>query len=172
MAIPNPVCSACPLTKASSTGWGSIIPEWSPLPPVLRRRPPGLIVGGNIGKNKITPNDQAESDYIQCFNALYDYVDYFVVNVSSPNTPGLRELQEKEPLQRLLENLMAERSKRSIARPIFLKIAPDLTDEQLNDIVELVQAAGIDGVIATNTTISREGLSTPAEEVEQWERAD
>ncbi len=133
----------------------------------LRRRPPGLIVGGNIGKNKITPNDQAESDYIQCFNALYDYVDYFVVNVSSPNTPGLRELQEKEPLQRLLETLMAERSKRSIARPIFLKIAPDLTDEQLDDIVELVQAAGIDGVIATNTTISREGLSTPAEEVEQ-----
>ena len=110
----------------------------------LRRRPPGLIVGGNIGKNKITPNDQAESDYIQCFNALYDYVDYFVVNVSSPNTPGLRELQEKEPLQRLLEILMAERSKRSSARPIFLKIAPDLTDEQLDDIVELVQAAGID----------------------------
>ena len=88
------------------------------------------------------------------------------MSISSPNTPGLRELQEKEPLQRLLETLMAERSNRSIARPTFLKIAPDLTNEQLDDIVELVQAAGIAGVIATNTTISREGLSTPAEEVE------
>ena len=133
----------------------------------LVRRPKGLVVGGNIGKNKITPNDKAEEDYLACVDALHAHVDYFVVNVSSPNTPGLRELQEKEPLQRLLETLMAERSKRSIARPIFLKIAPDLTDEQLDDIVELVQAAGIAGVIATNTTISREGLSTPAEEVEQ-----
>lgn len=132
----------------------------------LRRRPPGLIVGGNIGKNKITPNERAESDYVQCFNALYDDVDYFVVNVSSPNTPGLRELQEKEPLQKLLETLMRERSKRSIERPIFLKIAPDLTNNQLDDIVELVQAAGIAGVIATNTTISRKGLKTPAEKVE------
>ena len=133
----------------------------------LVRRPEGLVVGGNIGKNKITPNDRAVEDYLACVDAMHAHADYFVVNVSSPNTPGLRELQEKEPLQRLLETLMAERSKRSIARPIFLKIAPDLTDEQLDDIVELVQAAGIDGVIATNTTISREGLSTPAEEVEQ-----
>ncbi|MGB2135157.1 MAG: quinone-dependent dihydroorotate dehydrogenase, partial [Flavobacteriales bacterium] len=133
----------------------------------LRRNKGRVLIGGNIGKNKVTPNDQAVSDYCSCFEALFELVDYFVVNVSSPNTPGLRELQEKEPLQRLLETLMAERSKRSIARPIFLKIAPDLTDEQLDDIVELVQAAGIDGVIATNTTISREGLSTPTEEVEQ-----
>lgn len=133
----------------------------------LRRRPDGLIVGGNIGKNKITPNAEAESDYVKCFNALYDYVDYFVVNVSSPNTPGLRELQEKEPLQRLLETLMAENGRRDVQRPIFLKIAPDLTDDQLDDIVDLVQAAGIAGVIATNTTISREGLKTPASDVER-----
>lgn len=133
----------------------------------LRRRPAGLIVGGNIGKNKITPNDQAESDYVKCFDALYDYVDYFVVNVSSPNTPGLRELQEKEPLQRLLETLMSESHKRPIQRPIFLKIAPDLTNDQLDDIVDLVQAAGIAGVIATNTTISREGLKMPKAEVER-----
>ncbi len=133
----------------------------------LRKRPSGLIVGGNIGKNKITPNEKAESDYVQCFNALYDHVDYFVVNVSSPNTPGLRELQEKEPLQRLLETLMKECLNRPVERPIFLKIAPDLTNDQLDDIVELVQETGIAGVIATNTTISRAGLRTSAEEVEQ-----
>lgn len=132
----------------------------------LRHRPSGLIVGGNIGKNKLTPNEHATSDYLKCFNALFDNVDYFVVNVSSPNTPGLRELQEKEPLKHLLQALEAENQKRSTQRPIFLKIAPDLTDEQLDDIVELVEEAGIAGVIATNTTISREGLRTPAEEVE------
>lgn len=133
----------------------------------LQSRPPGLIVGGNIGKNKITPNEQAESDYVQSFNALYDHVDYFVVNVSSPNTPGLRELQEREPLQRLLETLMREQSKHSVGRPIFLKIAPDLTNAQLDDIIDLVQTTGIAGIIATNTTISRDGLITSAAEIKQ-----
>jgi len=118
----------------------------------------GLIIGGNIGKNKITPNEEAVNDYIKCFDRLFDVVDYFVVNVSSPNTPGLRELQEKEPLLHLLNTLQQRNSKNGISRPILLKIAPDLTNEQLDDIVEIVQTAGIAGVIATNTTISREGL--------------
>jgi len=118
----------------------------------------GIIIGGNIGKNKVTPNDEAVNDYIKCFDRLFDLVDYFVVNVSSPNTPGLRELQEKEPLMNLLSTLQQRNSKNGISRPILLKIAPDLTDTQLDDIVEIVQQSGIAGVIATNTTIGREGL--------------
>jgi dihydroorotate dehydrogenase len=117
-----------------------------------------LIIGGNIGKNKITPNEEATSDYIKCFDRLFDVVDYFVVNVSSPNTPGLRALQEKEPLMQLLNALQQRNSKNGISRPILLKIAPDLTNEQLDDIVEIVQQTRIAGIIATNTTISREGL--------------
>ncbi|QEC75946.1 quinone-dependent dihydroorotate dehydrogenase [Mucilaginibacter ginsenosidivorax] len=121
-----------------------------------------LIIGGNIGKNKVTPNEDAVSDYIKCFDRLFDVVDYFVVNVSSPNTPGLRELQEKEPLMNLLNTLQQRNSKNGISRPILLKIAPDLTDSQLDDIVEIVQQTGIAGLIATNTTISRENLNSPA----------
>jgi len=118
----------------------------------------GLIIGGNIGKNKVTPNEEAVSDYIKCFDALFDVVDYFVVNVSSPNTPGLRELQEKEPLKNILNTLQQRNSKNNISRPILLKIAPDLTNAQLDDIVEIVTETGIAGIIATNTTLSREGL--------------
>jgi dihydroorotate dehydrogenase len=121
----------------------------------------GLIIGGNIGKNKVTPNEEAVNDYIKCFDRLFDVVDYFVVNVSSPNTPGLRELQEKEPLLHLLNTLQQRNSKNGISRPILLKIAPDLTNEQLDDIVEIVQTVGIAGLIATNTTISRDGLASP-----------
>ena len=132
----------------------------------LKRRPKGLIVGGNIGKNKVTPNDEADEDYMACFQALHPHVDYFVVNVSSPNTPGLRDLQAKEPLAKLLRSLMSENRLQEQERPIFLKIAPDLTDEQLDDIVELVSETGIAGVIATNTTISRAGLKTNANDVE------
>lgn len=121
----------------------------------------GVIVGGNIGKNKATPNEDAVSDYIKCFDRLFDVVDYFVVNVSSPNTPGLRELQEKEPLMQLLNTLQQRNSKNGASRPILLKIAPDLTNEQLDDIVEIVTESKIAGVIATNTTISREGLTSP-----------
>jgi dihydroorotate dehydrogenase len=119
-----------------------------------------LIIGGNIGKNKVTPNEEATSDYIKCFDRLFDVVDYFVVNVSSPNTPGLRALQEKEPLMQLLNALQQRNSKNGVSRPILLKIAPDLTDEQLDDIVEIVQQTGIAGIIATNTTISRDGLTS------------
>lgn len=122
----------------------------------------GVIIGGNIGKNKVTPNEEAVNDYIYCFHALYDYVDYFVVNVSSPNTPGLRDLQEKEPLMRLLNTLQQLNTEKPKAKPILLKIAPDLTDTQLDDIVDIVVATKIAGVIATNTTISREGLQSDA----------
>ncbi|MDN3582154.1 quinone-dependent dihydroorotate dehydrogenase [Mucilaginibacter flavus] len=120
-----------------------------------------LIIGGNIGKNKVTANEDAVSDYIKCFDRLFDVVDYFVVNVSSPNTPGLRELQEKEPLMNLLNTLQQRNSKNGISRPILLKIAPDLTDSQLDDIVDIVQQTKIAGLIATNTTISRADLSSP-----------
>ncbi len=120
----------------------------------------GVIIGGNIGKNKVTPNEQAVDDYIYCFHALYDYVDYFVVNVSSPNTPGLRDLQEKEPLMHILNTLQSLNNEKSNAKPILLKIAPDLTDSQLDDIVDIVNETKIAGLIATNTTISREGLKS------------
>lgn len=118
----------------------------------------GLIIGGNIGKNKLTPNEDAVSDYIKCFDRLFDVVDYFVVNVSSPNTPGLRELQEKEPLKHILNTLQQRNNKNQISRPILLKIAPDLTNSQLDDIIEIVMETKIAGLIATNTTISRDDL--------------
>jgi dihydroorotate dehydrogenase len=118
----------------------------------------GLIIGGNIGKNKKTPNEDAVNDYIKCFDRLFDVVDYFVVNVSSPNTPGLRELQEKEPLKNILNALQQRNMKDGVSRPILLKIAPDLTNSQLDDIIEIVSETKITGVIATNTTLSRENL--------------
>lgn len=127
----------------------------------LKNRPKDLIVGGNIGKNKVTPNENATDDYVACFNGLFPYVDYFVVNVSSPNTPNLRELQEKEPLTQLLNTLMELNKAKDTPKPILLKIAPDLTDSQLDDIIDIVQTTGIAGLIATNTTISRDGLKTP-----------
>jgi dihydroorotate dehydrogenase len=126
----------------------------------LKNRPKNLIVGGNIGKNKRTPNEEAENDYLKSFEAMYPYVDYFVVNVSSPNTPNLRELQDKEPLTRLLVLLVNRRGELTEKKPILLKIAPDLTNEQLDDIIDIVKETSIDGVIATNTTIDRVGLST------------
>lgn len=118
----------------------------------------GLIIGGNIGKNKDTPNENAVNDYVICFNTLFNVVDYFVVNVSSPNTPNLRALQEKEPLKHILNTLQNLNLKKQAPKPILLKIAPDLTTQQLDDIVEIVQETKIAGVIATNTTISRDGL--------------
>ncbi|NNC44448.1 MAG: quinone-dependent dihydroorotate dehydrogenase [Winogradskyella sp.] len=120
----------------------------------------GVLIGGNIGKNKVTPNENAVEDYKLCFNALFAVVDYFVVNVSSPNTPNLRALQDKEPLTKLLLVLKEENSKKQSPKPILLKIAPDLTNEQLIDIIEIVATTKIDGVIATNTTISRDGLTS------------
>jgi dihydroorotate dehydrogenase len=122
----------------------------------------GVLIGGNIGKNKLTPNEEATSDYEICFDALYDYVDYFVVNVSSPNTPNLRALQDKEPLTQLLQTLQNKNLAKPKQKPVLLKIAPDLTDEQLLDIIDIVNETKIAGVIATNTTISREGLQSEA----------
>jgi len=125
----------------------------------LRAKKSNVIIGGNIGKNKLTPNEKADEDYVKAFNTLYNYVDYFVVNVSSPNTPNLRELQDKEPLTKLLTKLKKLNSQKGSQKPILLKIAPDLTNEQLDDIIDIVKMTRIDGLVATNTTISREGLS-------------
>lgn len=119
-----------------------------------------ILIGGNIGKNKVTPNEKAVDDYIYCFHALFDYVDYFVVNVSSPNTPNLRALQDKEPLTKLLSTLNVLNKEKSTPKPILLKIAPDLTNAQLDDIIDIVISTKIDGVIATNTTLSRDGLQS------------
>ena len=126
----------------------------------LRRKKTKLIIGGNIGKNKLTPNEDAVSDYEICFEKLFPYVDYFAVNVSSPNTPGLRDLQEKVPLTALLNRLQELNSAKDKRKPILLKIAPDLTNAQLDDIITIVADTKIDGVIATNTTIDRNGLKT------------
>lgn len=131
------------------------------------RKDATLIIGGNIGKNKVTPNEEAVNDYVIGFNELFDVVDYFVVNVSSPNTPNLRELQEKEPLTNLLNTLQQLNLKKTKPKPILLKIAPDLTNTQLDDIIDIVKSTNIAGVIATNTTISREGLSYDKSEIEK-----
>jgi dihydroorotate dehydrogenase len=137
-----------------------------------RARPTApLIIGGNIGKNKVTPNEEAWKDYETCFRALYPYVDYFVVNVSSPNTPGLRELQEKSALRRILTHLQTANNQLATQtgirpRPLLLKIAPDLNHEQLDDVIALALEIQLDGLVATNTTISRPGLVTPSDRVE------
>ncbi|HET7899261.1 MAG TPA: quinone-dependent dihydroorotate dehydrogenase, partial [Flavisolibacter sp.] len=127
--------------------------------------PSSLLIGGNIGKNKTTPNGEAWKDYEICFRALHPYVDFFVVNVSSPNTPGLRELQEKEALKRILTYLQTLNRTFTVQRPILLKIAPDLTWEQIDDVIDLAKEINLDGLVATNTTISREGLTTDTKEV-------
>lgn len=132
----------------------------------LKKKRSAVIVGGNIGKNKVTPNEKAMEDYTFSFEVLYPYVDYFVINVSSPNTPGLRELQEKDPLRKLLTDVITLSRNKSTYKPVLLKIAPDLTLTQLDDIVGILRETKTDGVIATNTTISREGLTTPREQVE------
>jgi dihydroorotate dehydrogenase len=154
----------------------------------LRSRKTKLIIGGNIGKNKLTPNENALDDYLKCFDELHDTVDYFVVNVSSPNTPGLRDLQEKEPLKKILSALKVRSQELGIKnqksenptsytlhhtsfynqpKPILLKIAPDLTNSQLDDIVEIILETGIAGVIATNTTISRDNLATDEAQIKK-----
>ena len=131
----------------------------------LSKRRERIIIGGNIGKNKDTPNENAGDDYEKSFLELYNEVDYFVVNVSSPNTPGLRALQDKEPLMQLLNRLQALNKQKSGSKPILLKIAPDLTNEQLDDIIEIINTTGLDGIVTTNTTISRANLATPEGEV-------
>lgn len=133
----------------------------------LKKRKSNILVGGNIGKNKVTPNENALEDYLICFEQLFEYVDYFVVNVSSPNTPGLRELQEKEPLKKLLKALQDENVKKDSPKPILLKIAPDLTESQLDDIIAITNELKLDGLIVSNTTIDRSDLRTDAKVVEE-----
>ncbi|WP_300597989.1 quinone-dependent dihydroorotate dehydrogenase [Niabella sp.] len=130
------------------------------------QEPYPLIIGGNIGKNKITPNENAWQDYATCFNRLHPFVDYFVVNVSSPNTPGLRELQDKDALRKILLNLAMINNGKAFAKPILLKIAPDLTREQIDDVIALALEIKLDGLVATNTTIDRSHLLTPGSTVE------
>lgn len=125
------------------------------------RKNKSVLIGGNIGKNKNTPNEQAADDYEKCFDTLFDYVDYFVVNVSSPNTPNLRVLQEKEPLRQLLQRLQEKNRQKPKPKPILLKIAPDLNENQLLDIIEIVRLTELAGVIATNTTLQRNHLKSP-----------
>ena len=126
-----------------------------------------LVIGGNIGKNKNTPNEEAWKDFEICFRTLHPYVDYFVVNVSSPNTPGLRELQEKESLRKILTHLQLINSSLEIQRPLLLKIAPDLNTEQLSDVVSLAMEIKLDGLVISNTTISRENLKTSKNIIEE-----
>ncbi len=126
-----------------------------------------LIIGGNIGKNKVTPNEDAWKDYEICFNALHSYVDYFVVNVSSPNTPGLRELQEKDSLRKILTNLQQLNKKQTNQKPILLKIAPDLTQEQIDDVIDLALEIKLEGLVVSNTTIDRTKLVTDKSIVEK-----
>jgi dihydroorotate dehydrogenase len=133
--------------------------------PKPETRNPKLIIGGNIGKNKATPNEDAWKDYGICFNTLHDHVDYFVVNVSSPNTPGLRELQEKDSLRKILSNLQFLNTKLPNPKPILLKIAPDLTQEQIDDVIDLAMEIDLDGLIVSNTTISRVALLTATEHI-------
>ena len=125
-----------------------------------------MLIGGNIGKNKITPNENAWQDYLICFDALHDVVDYFVVNVSSPNTPGLRALQDKEALKEILQGLQKRNSQKPVHRPIFLKIAPDLEKEQVDDVIALAKEINLEGLVISNTTIDRSGLQTNAKNVE------
>jgi len=132
----------------------------------LKPQTPHLIIGGNIGKNKITPNEDAWKDYEICFNSLHDLVDYFVVNVSSPNTPGLRELQEKDSLRKILTNLQSLNTGKQNPKPILLKIAPDLSNEQVDDVIALSLEIKLDGLVASNTTISREQLQTSNKKIQ------
>jgi dihydroorotate dehydrogenase len=133
----------------------------------LKKRRTKVLVGGNIGKNKTTSNDDAIKDYESAFETLFDYVDYFVVNVSSPNTPNLRALQEKEPLKELLRAIQNKNNAKKFPKPVLLKIAPDLTEGQLDDIIEIVQETKLNGVVATNTTIDRSGLVTPKDLIDR-----
>ncbi len=132
----------------------------------LKNRKTDIIIGGNIGKNKSTANENAIDDYAYCFKKLHDVVDYFVVNVSSPNTPNLRALQEKKPLHDLLMQLQNLNLSYPKPKPILLKIAPDLNEAQLDDVIEIVTQTKLSGIVATNTTIDRDGLSADKQEIE------
>ena len=126
-----------------------------------RRHP--VVLGGNLGKNTLTPNEKAPADYLRLFRSLYEYVNYFVINVSCPNVANLSCLQNKEHLKKLLEGLIDFRRGQNHYRPILLKISPDLSDEQIDEMIEVLVENGLDGIVATNTTTSRQGLLTPSD---------
>jgi dihydroorotate dehydrogenase len=132
---------------------------------LARKRPKGLILGGNIGKNTLTPNEEAVNDYEAVFRALYDRVDYFVVNVSCPNITDLHKLQDQDSLERILGRLLEIRQDREVKKPVLLKISPDLNDKQLDETLDIVTRLKLDGIVATNTTITRDRLKTPAEKI-------
>jgi dihydroorotate dehydrogenase len=132
---------------------------------LARKRPKGLILGGNIGKNTQTPNERAADDYEAVFEAIYDGVDYFVVNVSCPNISDLRKLQDQESLEKILGRMVTLREKKEIRKPVLLKISPDLNNRQLDETLEIIERLKLDGVVATNTTISRDGLKTSEERI-------
>lgn len=132
----------------------------------LKNKKTKTIIGGNIGKNKWTENDLASEDYLVCFNALFPYVDYFVVNVSSPNTPNLRALQDKIPLMNLLSSIQNCNNSKEKRKPLLLKISPDLSKDELNDIIDVVLDCKLDGIVATNTTVDRSSLTTQKEKIE------
>ncbi len=133
----------------------------------LKKRPKNLIIGGNIGKNTLTPNEEAVNDYLICFSGLYDYVDYITVNVSCPNICNLDKLQNSNELEKILNTLTAERKKREIYKPIFLKISPDLNNNQIDDTINVINKCNIDGVIAVNTTTKRDNLNTDNTKIQQ-----
>jgi dihydroorotate dehydrogenase len=133
----------------------------------LKNKNSKLIIGGNIGKNKITPNEDAWKDYEKCFDELHDVVDYFVVNVSSPNTPGLRDLQQKDALRKILTNLQQINKTKNIQKPLLLKISPDLNQNDLDDIIDLAREIKLDGLVAANTTINRKNLITSEKEISE-----
>lgn len=133
----------------------------------LRNRNSTLIIGGNIGKNKITPNENAWKDYEICFNELHDVVDYFVVNVSSPNTPGLRDLQQKDSLKKILTHLQQINGAKNVQKPLLLKISPDLNQNDLDDVIDLALEIKLDGLVAANTTITRKNLITSEKVIEE-----
>lgn len=124
----------------------------------LKSRPPGLIIGGNIGKNTLTPNDKAPQDYLKCFEGLFDVVDYFVVNVSCPNISDMKALQDQEALLSILNTIQQNNNSRPKRKPVLLKVSPDLNEKQLDEVIGIVQQTGIDGVVATNTTVTRHTL--------------
>ena len=132
---------------------------------MARKRPKGLILGGNIGKNTLTPNERAVDDYEAVFSAIYEGVDYFVVNVSCPNISDLRKLQDQDSLEQILGRIMELRETKELKKPVLLKISPDLNEQQLDETLEIVGLLKLDGIVATNTTVSREGLLTPAGEI-------
>lgn len=133
----------------------------------LKKRKTDIIIGGNIGKNTATPNELAVDDYLKCFIGLYDWVDYFVVNVSCPNVSNLAKLQDQDSLDRILKALVDKRKQMENPKPIFLKISPDLNSKQVDETIEISEVRGLDGLVVANTTVTRDNLKTSKNEIDK-----